>query len=139
MKSFVLDTSAILTVLNQEDGAETVVSLLDEAREGQIMVYLPFVALMELEYLLLRTISAEETRYLLALVKVWPAQIVESDEDWRHQAAVIKAKTPLSVADAWNAALALSRDAQLVHKDPEYEKVPHLPVLPLSYKPIRRS
>jgi predicted nucleic acid-binding protein len=132
--AFVLDTSAILTVLNQEDGLETVISLLDKAKEGQIVVYLPFMALMELEYLLLRTISAEETRYLLALVKAWTVQVVESDEDWRHQAAAVKAQTPLSVADAWNASLALLRDAQLVHKDPEYERVPHLPVLPLPYK-----
>lgn len=134
MTAFVLDTSAILTVLNQEHGLEMVVSLLDKAKEGQVRVYLPFIALMELEYLLLRAISPEETRYLLALVKAWPVQVAESDEDWRHQAATIKAKIPISVADAWNAALALLRDAQLVHKDPEYERVPHLPVLSLPYK-----
>jgi predicted nucleic acid-binding protein len=134
MMGFVLDTSAILTVLNQEDGLETVVELLDQARTGQTIVYLPFMALMELEYLLLRRISAEETEYLLTLVQAWPVQVVESSEEWRRQAAAIKARTPLSVADAWNASLALWREAQLVHKDPEYEQTPHLLMLTLPYK-----
>jgi PIN domain nuclease of toxin-antitoxin system len=49
MTAFVLDASAILTVLNQEDGLETVVSLLEKAKEGQARVYLSFMALMELE------------------------------------------------------------------------------------------
>lgn len=49
MTIFVLDTSAILTVLNQEEGLETVLSLLDQAKEGQVTVYLPFMALMELK------------------------------------------------------------------------------------------
>ena len=134
MRAFVLDTSAILTVLNQEDGLETVVELLDEAKAGQASVYLPFMALMELEYLLLRKISAEETEYLLTLVQAWPVQVVESSEAWRRQAAAMKAQTPLSVTDAWNASLALWRNAQLVHKDSEYEQVPRLLILTLPYK-----
>ena len=60
MTSYVLDTSALLTVLNQEDGLDTVLSLLDMATEGQATVYVPFMVLMELEYLLLRKIGPEE-------------------------------------------------------------------------------
>lgn len=134
MTAFVLDTSAILTVLNQEDGLETVIALLDQARAGQATIYLPFIALMELEYLLLRKISVEETEYLLTVVQAWPVQVVESSEEWRRQAAVMKAQSSLSVADAWNASLALWRNAQLVHKDPEYEQVLHLQMLALPYK-----
>jgi len=137
MSAFILDTSAILTVLNDEDGLETVISLLDRAREGEAVVYLPFMAFMELEYLTLRKASPEETHYLLALVKAWPVQEVESDEEWRHRAAEVKVKTPLSVADAWIAALALLHDAQLVHKDPEFEQVPGLPMLSLPCKKSR--
>lgn len=134
MTLFVLDTSAILTVLAQEEGLETVLSLFDQAREGQAIVYIPFMALMELEYLLLRKVSAKETQQVLALIQSWPAAIVESDADWRHLAATVKASTPLSVADAWNAALALREGAYLVHKDPEYEEVKGLQGLKLPYK-----
>lgn len=134
MTSFVLDTSAILTVLAEEEGLEAMIALFDQAQEGQVMLYVPFMALMELEYLLLRKIGAEETQRILALIQSWPVEVVESDAGWRHQAATMKAETPLSVADAWNAALALRLGARLVHKDPEYDGVKHLQVLRLPYK-----
>jgi len=134
MTTFVLDTSAILTVLNQEEVKEELVSLLDTAKQQQAMIFLPFMALMELEYLLLRKISPEETDYLLTLVRAWPIQVSESSEEWRHKAAQVKARTPLSVAGAWIASLALLREAELVHKDPEYDQVPNLLMLKLPYK-----
>ncbi len=135
MAAFVLDTSAVLTILNREDGLDTVLDLLDKAKKGQQdVLYLPFMALMELEYLLLRSVSPEETLAILTLVSAWPVQVLESTEEWRHQAATIKSQAPLSVADAWIISLALLQHAKLVHKDPEYEQVPDLPVVKLPYK-----
>ena len=134
MTSYVLDTSAILTVLNQEEGVETVLALLDSATQSQATVYVPFMALMELEYLLLRRIGPEETQRSLTLVNAWPIAVPESDPGWRHQAAITRAAATLSMADAWNAALALALDASLVHKDPEYESVAHLRMVKLPYK-----
>ena len=134
MSAFVLDTSAIFTVLNGEEGLETVASLLNRARDSEVIIYLPFMALMEIEYLTLRKASFEETQYLLTLVKSWPVQQIESSEEWRHLAAEVKARTPLSVADAWITALALLYHAQLVHKDPGFEQVPELSTLALPYK-----
>jgi predicted nucleic acid-binding protein len=134
MPDFVLDTSAVLTVLNREDGLDTVLPLLEKANDRQDVVYIPFMALMELEYLLLRKVSPEETMAILALVRAWPVEVPESTEEWSHRAALIKARTPLSVADAWIASLALWHHAELVHKDPEYEHVPDLPMVKLPYK-----
>ena len=134
MATFVLDTSAVLTILNREEGLETVVTLLDKAKDDQDVLYLPFMALMELEYLLLRRVSLEETMAILTLVRAWPVHVQESTEEWRHQAAGIKSRTPFSVADAWIASLALLHEAELVHKDPEFELVPDLPMAKLPYK-----
>lgn len=134
MPAFVLDTSAVLTVLNREDGLDKVLVLLEMAKDAQDVLYLPFMTLMELEYLLLRRRSPEETMAILTLVKAWPVHISESTEEWRHQAAVIKSQIPLSVADAWIASLAILHEAELVHKDPEYEQVPDLPMVKLPYK-----
>ena len=131
---YVWDTSAVLTILNQEEGADILVGLLDQAKDQQVVIYLPFMALMELEYLLLRRISPEETLAVLALVGAWPVQVPESAEEWRQQAALIKSQTPLSVADAWIASLAQMQGAELVHKDPEYECVPNLLMYKLPYK-----
>jgi predicted nucleic acid-binding protein len=134
MATFVLDTSAILTVLNREDGLDTVIALLDMAKDQQHDLYLPFMALMELEYLLMRRLSPEETMLILTMVAAWPVEIPRSTEEWRHHAAVVKSQTPLSVADAWIAALAILQHGELVHKDPEFERVPGLEMLKLPYK-----
>jgi len=133
MPAFVLDTSAVLTILNREDGLDAVLTLLDKAKDRQDVLYIPFIALMELEYLLLRRVSHEETMAILTLVRAWPVHVPESTEEWRHQAAMVKSQTSLSVADAWIASLALLNHAELVHKDPEYEQVPDLPMVKLPY------
>lgn len=137
MSGYVLDTSALLTVLNNEPGVDTVLSLLEAARSGEAQVFLPFIALMELEYLTLRQRSRQETQQILTLVEAWPVEIEESREEWRHEAARVKAAAPVSTADAWICGLALQIDAELVHKDPEYKAVPDLKPLELPYKTER--
>lgn len=121
--SYVLDTSAILAVVLGESSGRAVVELLRQARQGKKSIALPFMALMEAEYKLLRKFRREEVRSSLATVRGWPAEVVESNENWRHEAARLKAGGGLSLADAWMAALALLGDAELVHKDPEFDRI----------------
>lgn len=134
MSRYVLDTSAVLTILNEEKGAKMVLDILEAARSDKAMVYLPFMALMELEYLGLRRHGREKTRQVLNLVEAWPVRIEHSTDEWRHEAAHAKATTSLSVADAWICSLACLLDAELVHKDPEYDAVTGLKALRLPYK-----
>ena len=134
MSRYVLDTSALLTVLNNEPGVEIVVSILEAARSEEAQIYLPFMALMELESLSLRRRSPEETQRVLSLVEAWPVEITDSTKGWRHEAAQVKASASLSTADAWICSLARLLDAELVHKDPEYDSVSGLRPLQLPYK-----
>jgi predicted nucleic acid-binding protein len=134
MPHYVLDTSALLTVLNNEPGVDTVLSILEAAHSGEAQVTLPFMALMELEYLSLRQRSQEETQRMLTLVEAWPVAIEDSTQEWRHEAARVKATASVSLADAWICSLACLVDAELVHKDPEYDTVPDLRSLRLPYK-----
>ena len=128
---YVLDTSAILAVVLGEPEGRPVVQLLQEARAGKATIGLPFLALMESEYALIRRFTIEEVTASLLLVEGWPASIVESNEEWRHEAARVKAGGGLSLADAWMAALATLSNAQLVHKDKEFDKVSNLRTLKL--------
>ena len=77
---------------------------------------------MEVEYKLLREIP-DETEEKIAMLLSWPTVVVESDSSWRTVAARVKSKGKISFADAWVAALALLNDAELVHKDPEFDAV----------------
>jgi len=123
---YVLDTSAILVVLLNEPESTRTTEVLRSGRDEGARIALPFLALMEIEYKLLRQMAPSDTELALQTVAEWPATIAESDEAWRRRAARVKARGGLSLADSWMAALALIHDAELVHKDPEFDSVPGL-------------
>src|SRR5260221_4421657 len=120
---YVLDTSALLTIIEDETGVEQVLGLLEKARGGEANLLVSFISFMEVYYISLQekgvTEAQERTRLLAAL----PMQRVESSETLGVQAGAFKALHHLSVADAWIAALAKEHNATLVHKDPEFEQI----------------
>ena len=135
MPSYVLDTSAILCVLFEEDGTHQVVEIIQTARaQPQTDLLVPFIALMETEYRLLRQLAPREVEEALILVESWPIRVRESTPEWRHEAARVKATSRLSLADAWVSSLAILHRGQLVHKDPEFDQVDGLEMLRLPYK-----
>jgi predicted nucleic acid-binding protein len=58
----------------------------------------------------------------LRLLDAGPVEWVSCEAEILATAARIKARGGLSVADAWIAATAFSRDATLVHRDPEFAR-----------------
>jgi predicted nucleic acid-binding protein len=137
MPGYVLDTSACLAHLNGEVGGELVQNLLERARAGKRdapRLVMPFMSLMEVEYLLLRQQGRVRAEQIASILLAWPAEVIESSEEWRHQAARIKATGRISTADAWIAGLAIWMDAELVHKDPEYDRIKGLKVIKLPYR-----
>ena len=106
---------------------------------GDAPVLMPFVVLMEVEYKFLREMP-ESTDEQMAALHDWPVSIIDSHTDWRRAAARIKAEGKVSFADAWVASLALMHDAELVHKDPEFDSLVGLKSLRLPYnRPGRGS
>ena len=123
-----------MTVLFDEDGWETVRAIINGAEP----VFVPFVVLTEVEYRLLQ-LRAERAEQDILTLEAWPVEIVESNRDWRRTAARLKAHHSISFADAWVAGLALLNDADLVHKDPEFDAVTELKHLRLPYKASNRG
>jgi len=118
---FVLDTSALMRLLLDEPGAEEVQRVLESDKP----VALPFMALMEVQYVLLRRLPPERVEHLVAILRA-SADVLESERVWGDMAARVKAGGGLSLGDAWMASLALLRGAVLLHRDPEFERVPGL-------------
>lgn len=135
-----------MTVLNDEPGTAEVLEILGAARREETAaevdaarVLLPFMTLMELEYLLIRKLGRDEAQGVVSLIRDWPVELVESSKLWRREAARIKAAFPVSTADAWVSSLAILEGGVLVHKDPEFDTVEGLDHLRLPYKPkVRR-
>ena len=132
---YVLDTSAILTLTDEEEGADEVEDILDTARADACLIEVCSISLMELSYITLQEQGEDAAAQLVALVKSWPVIWVYPDEKMLLQAAKLKAFHRLSLPDALIAAVAKLHDATLVHKDPEFESLAEqISLLTLPYK-----
>lgn len=135
MTTYVLDTSAWLAFIEDEAGVEIVQKVLEEADAGESEVLTSFMSFMEVQYISQQERGSQEAEERIALMMALPIERVDSSEAQGVLAAKLKAGHRLSVADCWIAALAMDRQAVLVHKDPEYEQVEsRLQVLKLPYK-----
>ncbi len=114
---YLLDTSAVLTLLEDEEGAERVETLL---RNEQIL--LPFLVLLETYYITLQAHTEDVADQRYALLKQLPVTFLSNiDEPTLLTAARFKARFRISLADTLIAAFAVRQEAILVHKDPELE------------------
>lgn len=114
---YVLDTSALITLIEDEAGADRVEEIL---REGNTL--LPWPVLLEVYYISLRERGESVADQRLAMLKQAASEIIwKADEPILLQTAHIKAYTRVSLADAMIAGFAILNGAILVHKDPEYE------------------
>jgi predicted nucleic acid-binding protein len=116
-KPFLLDTSALFSLLEDEAGADRVEHLFRAEK-----VYLPWVALLEVHYVSRQERGDDVANGRLALLKKLPVEIIwHHDEPALLQASRFKAENRISLADALIAGLASRLGAVLVHKDPEFE------------------
>ena len=122
MPAFCLDTSAILTLRDDEPGAERVAMVL----EGPDPCFVCFVTRMEVLYRVWKDEGERSGRLAYEQLQSLPIQWVDQTEPLLLEASRIKATHPLSVADAWIAATALHSHATLLHKDPEFEAITQL-------------
>jgi len=133
---YVLDTSAWLTFIEDEEGADEVELLLEKARAGECIIFTSFMSFMEVYYITCQERDVDEAHMRLDLISALPVIRAESTASLGVLAAEIKARYRLSVADAWIAALAKEQGAYLVHKDPEFEPLAAcIQLHPLPYKP----
>ncbi len=90
---------------------------------------------MEVYYITLQERDVNEAKQRIDLMMALPVLRVESSRALGINAAKIKARYRLSVADAWIAALASEHKAILVHKDPEFAQLTTLiEIMALPYK-----
>ena len=122
MPAFCLDTSAILTLRDDEPGAERVAMLL----EGPDPCFSCFITRMEVLYRVWKDEGERSGRLAYEQLQSLPIEWVDQTEPLLLEASRIKALHRLSVADAWIAAAALLGRATLLHKDPEFEAITEL-------------
>ena len=131
---FLLDTSALFALIEDELGADRVEAIL---RSGEALI--PAAAALEVYYVTRQERGEDEADRRLALVRQLPARWLDQLTDPVLVAAGrLKAAHRISLADAMIAGFALNSAATLVHKDPECEAIaPDVQQERLPYKPRR--
>jgi predicted nucleic acid-binding protein len=120
-RKVVLDTSAVITLLCDEDGADVVEGYLTKAKKGTLHIYMSFATMAEVFSSATKKEGRDRAELYAALIKSWSATWVQSSEELCLSAGALRSKYKMSFADSFIAATAIHYDALLVHKDPEFE------------------
>jgi len=115
-----LDTSAIMAFLEDEPGADQVQAALGQAVQVRSIIYASFVSLTEVEYITRQERGEQVSQERSSSLQKLPIQWIHSDDTLCSAAAKLKATHRNSFADSFVAATAMSLDATLIHKDPEF-------------------
>ncbi len=123
MKSVVFDSYALITFFRQEEGYEAVRELLVKMAAGETESFITTVNVGELYYMISRKSGPKNAATALDALLRFPLQIVDADLKLALEAASLKAKYALSYADAFAAALTITKKATLVTGDAEFENL----------------
>ena len=128
MNRYVLDTSALFALIENEEGVSEVETLLLQAIEGQHELVISIVSEIEVFYISLREQGEVIAHERLGLLNDLPVKHELLDVNLIRIIGELKAGYSLSFADCCIAGLAREIGTVLVHKDPEFEAIEHLVV-----------
>ncbi len=122
-ESWVLDSYAVLALLQEDPGSHEVRQRLDQAQRGEARVLMTWVNVGEVVYIVERERGKSTVHRVLGMLEATALEIVDAGRDLTLLAAEIKAEHPLAYADAFAAALAIQERATLITGDPELRQM----------------
>jgi len=123
LRSFVLDSYAVLVFLFKQDGHEKVLALLEKAAEADRKVLIAAPNWAEVRYMVERKTSPAAWPRTRTTLLGLPIEIVPADQHLAELAGELKASRKMSLADCFAAALAKERKADLYTGDREFSAV----------------
>jgi len=123
MKTTVLDSYALISYLQQQEGYEDVAAIFDECAANDREIFFCIVNWGEVIYQAIRRGGEARAKLAEDTMSTLPIQLVEANKELTHQAAVLKASHKMSYADCFAAALAMKKKGELVTGDNEFKQV----------------
>jgi predicted nucleic acid-binding protein len=121
MPAKVLDSFALIAYFRDEPGAEMMENLLVAASRKDSSFLMTDVNYAEVKYSIVRKDGVEGWAECANILQGLPIQFVSTTRELADSAADFKARFKLSLADAFAAALAKEKKAELVTGDPEFK------------------
>jgi len=123
MKTTVLDASAMLAMFFGQSGVETMRELFHKASEADRPVFISAVNWAEVLYKVERRYGKAGLETARQFERTTPLEAVPVDRELAESAALLKNEYDLGLADAFAAALARHKKAELVTADHEFKSV----------------
>ncbi len=136
--AYVLDSFALLAYLEGEAGMPRVRSVLEGAAAQRHTVYLSLINLGEALYITERGCGLVAARRTLGAVDELPLEIVPVSRATVLAAAHIKARFPISYADAFAVVAARERGGVVMTGDPEFGPLADAGLVAVEWLPRRR-
>jgi ribonuclease VapC len=136
---YVLDSFALLAYLEGEAGMPRVRSVLEGAAAGRVRAYLSLINLGEVLYITERERGLVEARRALAAIDQLPLVVVEVSRATVLAAAHVKARFPISYADAFAVVAAHDHGGVVMTGDPEFRPVAGAGLVEVEWLPQRHA
>lgn len=120
-KAYVLDSWAVIAYLEDEPAGAQVEELIASAHEEQIPIFMSVVNVGEVWYTIAREVSEEEANVSVKMLQDLRIQFEDADWTLTQEAARFKSQHKMSYADAFAAALAKNKKADLITGDGEFK------------------
>ena len=115
---YVLDACAMFAFLQDEPGADKVVSVLTTARDGKGKVHMSAINLLEVYYDIYRSVGKAKADEEIAMIKKLPIEVhTEITNKIFEEAGRLKATYKISLADSVALAQAIALDGELLTSD----------------------
>lgn len=123
MAAAILDSHALLAFFRGEAAAVQVKDLLHKAASADRPLHMTEVNYAEVKYMLLKKDGADVWKQADDVLTSLPIEFHTADRRLADLAADFKARHKISLADAFAAALAKERKAELVTGDPKFKSL----------------
>jgi ribonuclease VapC len=122
VKTFVLDSYALLAYFEGAPGAEKVQQLLEQAKDGKAALLMSVVNWGEVYYSLFRSKGSAQAEHSLLIVDQLPIKLIEVGRPFMHNVARLKASHAIALGDCFAAALAVEHGCSVMTGDKEFHK-----------------
>lgn len=119
----VLDSWALMCFLEQEAGHEKVIDLFEQAAHSSRPLLMCVVNWGEVYYQVMRRLGEAKAQEIERLIRSFPIDVVNVDQDLTREAARFKATKRMAYADCFAAAVAKVHKAELVTGDKEFKQI----------------
>jgi predicted nucleic acid-binding protein len=121
VKHYVLDANALVRLFRNAPGAETIQKLLEQAKAGKTHIAISVINLAEVFYVLAKYFHEDRASQLVE-VACSALQTDSVTEKIALDAAMLRIRYKLGLADCFAAELAIRTGATLVTADPEFTR-----------------